>query len=158
MSGEVRRPLPKGVSQEQARQAVAAVAEAWGADWEPGTDRLNLAATAGLRIGWVRGRIVFEGPEGHAEGDSLELRFEREEEHFVIQRSAAFFLALAALGGLYVMIWPFLASGNPGALQLVPLAALLGLGGWFLVVSRLRNAGPEEFLKAVAEHAGEKLR
>jgi hypothetical protein len=36
-----------------------------------------------------------------------------------------------------------------------PFGAVLALGGWFLVISRLRTSGPEEFLEAVAAQGGQ---
>ena len=44
------------------------------------------------------------------------------------------------------MLWPF----YPQLIAVAPFGALLALGGWFLVVSRLRTSGPDEFLDAVA--------
>jgi hypothetical protein len=31
---------------------------------------------------------------------------------------------------------------------------VIALGGWFLVISRLRTSGPDEFLEAVAREDG----
>jgi len=152
MKDELRQALSAGVGEEQARRAVAIVAEDWGAEWEAEHDRLTLAVTAGLRIGWVRGPVRFERP---TEGQPFDLCFRVKESEFALQKPAVAFLLLAAIGGLFTMVWPFFAHINPGLLQLAPLAALFALGGWFLVVSRLRNAGPEEFLVAVAKVAEE---
>jgi hypothetical protein len=56
-------------------------------------------------------------------------------------------LAIGGAGGVSTLLWPFF----PHLLELVPLGAVVALGAWMLVVTRLRNSGPEEFLEAVAE-------
>ena len=48
------------------------------------------------------------------------------------------------------MAWPLF----PQLLPVAPLGAVLAVGGWFLVLPRLRGHGPEEFLASVAGHAG----
>jgi hypothetical protein len=57
-------------------------------------------------------------------------------------------LLLASAGGLLCLIWPFF----PRLLQIAPFGAILALGGWFLVIARLRTSGPDEFLAAVEAH------
>jgi uncharacterized membrane protein HdeD (DUF308 family) len=52
-------------------------------------------------------------------------------------------------GGLLTVLWPFF----PRLLSVAPFGAVVALGGWFLVVSRLRTSGPDDFLKAVAAQA-----
>jgi hypothetical protein len=54
-------------------------------------------------------------------------------------------LVLAVLGAALTVVWPF----YPQLLPVAPFGALMALGGWFLVISRLRSSGPEEFLKTV---------
>jgi hypothetical protein len=49
-------------------------------------------------------------------------------------------------GGLLTVLWPFF----PRLLEIAPFGAVIALGGWFLVISRLRTSGPDEFLEAVA--------
>ena len=147
MKTELRQALGAGVGEEQARQAVAIAAEDWGGEWEPEKDRLTLAVTAGLRVGWVRGPVRFERSTG---SQPLEICYRVEESSFALQRAAVVFLLIAAVGGLFTMLWPFFVHSNPALIQLAPLAALFALGGWFLVVSRLRDAGPEDFLAAAA--------
>ena len=46
-------------------------------------------------------------------------------------------------------LWPFF----PRLLQLAPFGAVIALGGWFLVISRLRTSGPDEFLAMRAVEA-----
>ena len=55
-------------------------------------------------------------------------------------------LLLAALPTVGSLAWPFF----PRLFALVPYAAVFGLLAWWLVVSRLRSHGPEEFLAALA--------
>jgi hypothetical protein len=150
MKTELRQILGAGVAEDEARRALAGAAEDWGGEWDEEKGLLTLAVTAGLRVGWVRGPVRFEGP---LEGDPLELCYRVEESSFSLQASAVAFLLMAAAGGLFTMIWPFFGYRFPDLIQLAPLAALLALGGWFLVVARLKSSGPEEFLAAAAKLA-----
>jgi hypothetical protein len=59
---------------------------------------------------------------------------------------AVMILILSALGAVLTVLWPF----YPQLITVAPFGALIALGGWFLVVSRLRTSGPDEFLAAVA--------
>jgi len=52
----------------------------------------------------------------------------------------------ASFGELLTLAWPFF----PSLMTVAPFGAILALGGWFMVVSRLRTSGPDEFLDAVA--------
>jgi hypothetical protein len=56
---------------------------------------------------------------------------------------------VAIAGAVLTMLWPFF----PQLLPLAPFGAILALGGWFLVLSRLRNSGPDEFLVMVEAQA-----
>ena len=150
MSSEHRQVLGDGVEEEPVRLALGAAAEDWGGEWEEETGLLTLPVTAGLRVGWVRGTVSI-GPR--EDGGPLEILYRVEEAHFALQAAAVVFLLLAAAGGLFTMLWPFFAHRNPDLIQLAPLAVLLTLGGWFLVVSRLKSSGPEDFLAAVAKAA-----
>jgi len=128
--------------------AIEELAEHWGGRWhrEGSGGRLTLPVSAGLRRGTVSGTLSVE-----AGAKGLSLHFDPEESDYRLIRPAVFFLVLASAGGLFSMVWPFFAHRQPELLAAVPTAALLALGGWFLVVSRLRNCGPEEFLEEVAE-------
>ena len=144
---------------ERALAAVAAEAEVWGGEWEGHATggRLGLPALFGLRRGVVAGEIaVAPRPAGPGLPESSEIRSEiawhhlRSELH--LHRPAVAILALAAAAGLGTLLWPFF----PVLIRLVPAAILLSLSAWWLVVSRLRTAGPREFLDAVrARLAGE---
>lgn len=80
-------------------------------------------------------------------GSRLELAVE--ERHYRLRTAALAILLLGAAGTLVATLWPLF----PRLLGLVPLGIVLALGAWFLVVSRLRVAGPEEFLQQI-ERAG----
>ena len=71
------------------------------------------------------------------------------DEHYRVNKQAVVILVAGAISGLVLMLWPFF----PALLGFAPVAIVLALIAWFLVVSRLRMAGPREFLDTVAEHA-----
>jgi hypothetical protein len=56
-------------------------------------------------------------------------------------------LIFGGAGGLIVALWPFF----PGLMPLLPVAVVLALAAWLLVVARLRSSNPGDFLKVVAE-------
>ena len=125
--------------------AVTTAAEEWGAEWHPGTSggRLYLPVLAGLRRGLLEGRVEARGRTG----GGTELTLRSETTHWRVHRSAAAVLVLGALGALPVILWPI----SPGFLALAPVGLVLMFLAWFMVVSRLRNAGATEFLEAVGE-------
>ena len=69
--------------------------------------------------------------------------------HYGLNASAVAILVLASLGGLLTVLWPF----YPRLLAAAPLGAVIALSGWFLVVSRLRTSGPDDFLAQVVAEA-----
>ncbi|HTG34491.1 MAG TPA: hypothetical protein VLB76_16335 [Thermoanaerobaculia bacterium] len=103
--------------------------------------KLHLPVLAGLRRGLVSGDIEILPAEGGSR-----LIFRPETAIYHVQTQAVVILLLATAGGLLTVFWPFF----PGLLQVAPFGALIALGGWFLVISRLRTSGPDEFLEAVA--------
>lgn len=135
----------------RALAAVAGAAEAWGAEWQQDSagGRLTLPIAAGIRHGLAIGRLAVE-PSATAAGGSR-LRWQLEESRYVVQTAPVAILVFAAAGGLLTVLWPFF----PGLLPAAPLGAVIALSGWFLVISRLRTSGPEEFFDLVAEMAGE---
>ncbi len=128
--------------------AVARAADAWGAELDERQERggrLHLPFVAGLRRGLVSGPLSVEAiPEGSR------VVFRAEESRHYVQTSAVAILLIAGAGGLLTVLWPF----YPKLLPVAPFGAILALGGWFLVISRLRTSGPDEFLAAVAAEAG----
>jgi hypothetical protein len=140
-------------------RAVERAAEDWGAGWQAGIagGRLELPVSAGLRHGRMSARIDLEGSSaGRSSGDEgprtrVVLRPERAEYH--LWTPAVVILVVAVAGALLTVILPFF----PKLLPLAPIGAILGLSAWFLIVTRLQNRGPEEFLALVAGHAGELL-
>lgn len=131
--------------------ALAAAAEAasdWGAELEPASAegrRFRLPVTAGLRRGWMSGRLSAEPLPG---GSRLSMAVETSE--YRVQAAPAVFLLLGATGGLVLILWPL----YPRLLRLAPFAVVLALAAWFLVLSRLQVSGPREFLDLVAMVAG----
>lgn len=127
--------------------AVGRAAEDWGAAWEAGISggRLELPVSAGLRHGRVSGRVeVWGAGRGEAE---VSFRPERSEYHLWV--AAVVILALAAGGAVMTVVWPF----YPELLAAAPFGAILALSAWFLVITRLQNRGPEEFLELVSAHS-----
>jgi hypothetical protein len=128
--------------------AVARAAELWGAEFErQGTaGRLYLPVIAGLRRGLVAGPV-----EAAPSGDGTRVVFRPDEHRYYVHVPAVVILLLSVFGALLAVLWPFYP-------QLLPVAAfgvVLALGGWFLVISRLRTSGPDEFLDMVAGVLGE---
>jgi hypothetical protein len=129
----------------EAPAAIAAAAELWGADWQSDAadrqaGRLILPVVFGLRRGVLVGRVAIEPA-----GAGARLTWELEESHLVVQRSSVALLLLALTLLVPALAWPF----HPPLLTLLPLAAVTGLAAWWLVISRLRNSGPEEFFGTV---------
>ncbi len=124
--------------------AAAHAADLWGAGWERAIDggRLELPVTAGVRHGVLTGRIKVE-----AAGAGSRVTFSVDQSRYRLNLPAVVVLAFGALGGIGTTLWPF----YPKLLAVAPLAVVLALAAWFLVVARLRSSGPEEFLELVAE-------
>ena len=55
-------------------------------------------------------------------------------------------------GGISAVLWPLFPER---LLPFVPLGLVMAIGAWLLIVSRLRSAGPQDFLDTVAELAEE---
>ena len=125
--------------------AVAVAAEDWGAGWSPrmGGGRLDLPVIAGLRRGVLVGQL--EARTGGDGGTRVTLRAETAA--WRVHRSAAAVLVLGALGALPVLLWPLRSE----LLALAPVGLVLMFLAWFMVVSRLRSAGADEFLEAVRD-------
>jgi hypothetical protein len=131
--------MPPGTALAAVRQT----AEDWGAelDLEGSGGRLRLPVIAGLRRGLLTGPVSVEPLERGAR-----VTFHTEEAIWYVQTPAVVILLLAISGAALTVLWPFF----PHLLAVAPFGAVLALGGWFLVISRLRTSGPEEFLAAVA--------
>ena len=126
---------------------MARVAEDWGAEWQRAGDdggELVLPVVAGLRRGVVSGTVTAIGNE------TSRLTFEETASELRVQRPAVAILLVALGAAVLGMLWPF----YPSLIALAPWAAAIVLSAWLLVVARLRSAGAEEFLRAVA-HEGE---
>ena len=138
---EVRVDLPVA----ELPAALAAAAEAWGAEWTSDSaprdgGRLVLPVVFGLRRGVLVGRVDFEPA-----GDGARLVWQLEESHLELQRASVAILAFTILVLLPALAWPF----NFKLIALLPFAAVMGLLAWWLVLSRLETSGPEEFFATV---------
>ncbi len=136
------------VSPEKALAAVSRAAADWGAEFQPAGlgGQLRLPVVAGLRRGLITGAVEVRPA---MEGSGVIFRPETSIYH--VQTASVMVLLLAVCGGLLTVLWPFF----PELIAVAPFGALLALGGWFLVISRLRTSGPEEFLAAVAAQGEE---
>lgn len=136
--------LPPAGALSALRRAV----EEWGAELQEHGDggKLHLPVLAGLRRGLMSGQVEIRPAEGGSR-----LTFRPEASVYYVQTQAVVILLLAVVGGLLTMLWPFF----PKLLEVAPFGALVALGGWFLVISRLRTSGPDELLEAVAAIAAQ---
>ena len=142
-----------------ALRALGTAAEEWGADFAPaaagaagsaeGTGgaggELRLPVVAGLRRGLLSGPVAVEPV-----GGGSRLVFRPMTQDYYVETSAVMLLSMAGAGALLAVAWPLF----PPLLPVAPLGGVLAVGGWFLVLSRRRDLGPEEFLASVASHAG----
>lgn len=136
-------------SAESALPLVAEQAELWGADWQAldaASGQLGLPVTAGLRRGWIEGIVRCE-PIGK---NQCRLVFEPETEDYRVDRGSVMILIAAAFGCLITLVAVFF----PRLFPLVPIGILLAFGGYLVVIARLRNSGPEEFLETIVDDAG----
>ena len=126
---------------------VAMTADTWGGLWQAegrGGGRLGLPVEAGLRRGWVAGRLTVEPTDLGSR-----LTYNVDKSDYKVQKPAALILLIAAAGAMVTLIAPWI----PALLGLVPLGLLLCLGAWFFVIARLRNSGPEEFFAELARES-----
>ena len=130
----------------EALSVLRRTAEDWGAELQESGEggQLHLPVLAGMRRGLVSGPV-----EVRPAGEGSRLTFRPETSIYYVQTQAVMILLLSVAGGLLTVLWPFF----PKLLSVAPFGAVVALGGWFLVVSRLRTSGPDDFLKAVAAQA-----
>lgn len=125
--------------------AVARAADDWGAEYTPEGwtgGRLVLPVVAGLRRGLVTARVT-AAPAGD---DGTRLVLAVEEAVYRLHLASIVLLLLALAGAVTTVVWPFF----PRLLAIAPLGLALALAAWLLVIARLANSGPEEFLAQVA--------
>ena len=124
----------------EALKTVAEAAEIWGGEWQSrgsgGT--LWIPVSAGLRRGFLSGEV-----SAQRVGNRAELVFHVDKCHYQLHVAAVVVLLMGAIGGLLLVAWPF----YPALLPLTPAGLILSLVAWFLVASRLRTRGPEDFLE-----------
>jgi len=142
-----RHSLVVPLTISEAPAAIAAAAESWGAEWsgDPGDrsgGRLSLPVVFGLRQGVLVGRVAIE-----PSGDGARVTWMLEESHLALRRLEVALLAVSLALLLPALAWPFV----PRLLALLPVAGVIGLLTWWLVLSRLRNSGPEEFFSTLAQ-------
>jgi hypothetical protein len=129
------------VGLEKAQKAVDEAADAWHGSFDSAQGDLLIAVRAGVRSGSLRARLVVAGDDR-----ACHLTLTPESTRYQLQAGVVALLLISAVASLPLVLWPFL----PRLLPLLPVALVLSVGGWFLVVSRLQNHGPEEFLETVA--------
>ena len=125
-------------------RAAERAAELWGAEWqeEGGSARIRLPVTAGVRRGILAGRLWSQPANA---GSQLILRIE--ESHYKLNWTAVLILLFGAFGGVCVALWPL----SQMLMKLAPVGVLLVLAAWFLVASKLRTSGPDDFLELAAQ-------
>lgn len=131
-------------TREEALTAVAEASDLWGATWERRGNGgwLEVPVLAGLKRGILAGEVRIESA---ARGSRVV--FEVEKSRYRMQWTAVAILALGAAGGIATTLWPY----YPPLLGIAPLAVVVAIGAWILVVSRLRTSSADEFLELVAE-------
>ena len=131
---------------DAALAALRRAAEDWGAELRKEETGLwlYLPVIHGLRRGLIAGPVQVEPA-----GDGSRVVFRPAESDLALQAAPVIVLLLAVAGAALAMLWPFF----PRLLPVSPLGAILALGGWFLVLSRLRTSGAEEFLGMVGVEA-----
>ena len=135
------------VTPAAALESLAAAADLWGASWQPESagGTLRLPVVRGLWRGVEQCHVAVEPTRS---GSTVELTVE--ERWLQVNRSAVVVLLFGGAGGLTVALWPFF----PGLMPLLPVAVVLAIAAWLLVVARLRSSNPEDFLKLVSEIEG----
>ena len=134
------------VRPDAALSALHRAAEDWGAEVrrEQGASWLYLPVVHGLKRGLVSGPVRVEATE-----EGARVAFDSRESQLYVQAAPVFILLAAIAGAMVTVLWPFF----PRLLPLAPFGAILALGGWFLVLNRLRTSGPDEFLLMVEAQA-----
>jgi fatty acid desaturase len=131
---------------DAALAALRRAADDWGAEVrkEDSDLRLYLPVIHGLRRGVVSGPVRVE-----ATGEGASVIFRLEESDLYVQTASVMILLISVVGAVLAVLWPFF----PKLLPIAPFGVVLALGGWFLVLTRLRTSGPDEFLHMVEVQA-----
>ncbi len=126
-----------------AKKALAARTEDWGGEWTPRLTggEIALPVAAGLRRGLIEGEVSFE-PRRNGCRVSLHVTATAYRLNWI----AVMILLFGAGSAVVLLLWPLF----PDLLQLAPFAALMAFSSWFLVASRLRTSGPQDYLDDLA--------
>ena len=100
-----------------------------------------LPVAAGLRRGLIEGEVSFDERSG---GCRVSLAVTAT--NYRLNWTAVMILLFGAGSALLLLLWPLF----PELLQLAPFAALIAFSSWFLVASRLRTSGPQDYLDDLA--------
>ena len=129
---------------------VARLAEDWNGRWIPESrraGRLGLPVLAGVRHGWVEGRLTIESGEGDPDGSILLYHVDKSE--YRVRKRVVALLLFSAWAALVVLFFPFF----PRLAALLPVCLMILVGAWLFIVGALRNSGPEEFFEMLEEDA-----
>jgi hypothetical protein len=131
-------------TRQEILEALDDAAEAWGAEWQPegSGGALTIPVSAGLRLGHLKGEVSIREV-----AEAWQLSFTVEHSHYRLHMQAFVVLLLGALGGLSLVVAPF----YPPLFGLAPVGIVLSLAAWFLVASKLRTRGPQDFLRLLEE-------
>ena len=142
VTGLAERLVPTPL--EACCEALAETVDAWDAEYDSRSGTLTLPVSAGLSRGTLKASLTLaEAPGGTV------VRIEPQEQRWQLRRKAVAFLGLAGVGTVISLLWPLF----PALLPLAPFGVATVLAAWFLVLSRLTNSGPEEFLLQIEQAA-----
>ena len=115
----------------------------WGGEWEDRADggQVVLPVSAGLRRGLVEADASIE-----AAGEGCRVTLDVTASAYSLNWIAVAILVFGAAGGITLLLWPLF----PELLGLAPIAAIVAFSSWFLVASRLRTSGIDDYLEALA--------
>ncbi|HEX4952608.1 MAG TPA: hypothetical protein VF017_04335 [Thermoanaerobaculia bacterium] len=128
----------------EVRRLLAKTADLWGGELDPGSGEVSLPVAAGMYQGWLRCRLKVTASAGQT---AVELTVV--EKAYRLRGRAAVVLAIALVGALVAIAWPFF----PALLPLAPLGVGLAIAAWFLVIARLATSSPADYLAEVTRFA-----
>lgn len=99
----------------------------------------------GIRHGWLTAQVSTAA----GDDDATDVTLHVEKADTRLHWPSLFVLLFGALGGLALVVAPFL----PGLLPLAPVGVVLSLAAWFMVVARIKTRAEREFFELVGELA-----